>query len=319
MTKYLGIAGGDQFSLKGFLPGNVITKYQSDIVYAESFHTVLRNFCRAFFTRGVTFHISAFGWMMLCIAIGVFTIIFQKDYREKKKVLSVNICMLFLFNLYNLFLLWTYFTTMSVEEAIGVKCYDRYIGAYIIGWFGVCIYFLLFYHVGALKVQYLYFSVFFLCNILGFLNKNTYLKEIETRIIEAYECSNNIKESLFATEWDDSESMSDLWISYANEEDSPDALQMIQLEYYLFPDFDFISIYAIQKNYNREMKDIVAEFSFDYVVLYGVNNDFYNNYYWFFADGLSNAMEQYENGHYQAYKVIRDEITNEFHYFEPIL
>lgn len=87
----------------------------------------------------------------------------------------------------------------------------------------------------------------------------------------------------------------------------------------MFPDFDFIDINEIQENYHREMKDIVAEFSFDYVVLYGVNEEFYNSYYWFFADGLSNAMERYENGQYQAYKVIRDEMTNEFWYFEPIL
>ncbi len=38
--------------------------------------------------------------------------------------------------------------------------------------------------------------------------------------------------------------------------------------------------------------------SFNYVVLYGVNEDFYNAYYWFFADGLSNAREQYETGNF---------------------
>lgn len=113
--------------------------------------------------------------------------------------------------------------------------------------------------------------------------------------------------------------MPDLWISYAKKEEVFDDLQTIQLKYYLFPDFDYINIYGIQENYNREMKDIVAEFSFDYVVLYGVNEDFYDSYYWFFADGLSNAREQYENGNYQAYRVIRDEATNEFYYFEPIL
>ena len=66
------------------------------------------------------------------------------------------------------------------------------------------------------------------------------------------------------------------------------------------------------------MKDIIAEFSFDYIVLYGVDEEFYDTYYWFFADGLSNAREQYENGHYQAYKIIRDEIANEFRWFEPL-
>lgn len=40
--------------------------------------------------------------------------------------------------------------------------------------------------------------------------------------------------------------------------------------------------------------------------------------YWFFADGLSNAKEQDEKGHCRAYKVIRDEITNEFCWFEPV-
>lgn len=39
------------------------------------------------------------------------------------------------------------------------------------------------------------------------------------------------------------------------------------------------------------MRDIVNEFIFDYLVLYGVHEDFYDNYYWFFADGLSNAKE----------------------------
>lgn len=319
MMKYLHNTGGDQFRLKDFLPGNVITKYQSDIVYAESFHTVIRNFFDAFFTRGVALHISAFFWMILCIAIGIFTIIFQKDQREKKKVLSVNICILLFFCLYNLFLLWTYLTTMSVEEAIAVKCYDRYIGAYIIGWFGFCIYFLFFYNVGTLKVKYLYFSVFLLCNFFGFLNRNTYLKEIEPRVKKAYECSDNIKECIAEIEHDDSGNMPDLWISYANKEEFLDGFQIIQLEYYLFPDFDYINIYGIQENYNRQMKDIVAEFGFDYVVLYGVNEEFYDSYYWYFADGLSNAMEQYEDGRYQAYKIIRDEITNEFCWFEPIL
>ena len=317
--KYLGMAGGDQFRLKNFLPGNVVTKYQSDMVYAESFHTVIHNFFNAFFTRGVALHISAFGWMMLCMAIGVFTFIFQKNQHEKKKVLSVNICMLLLFCLYNLFLLWTYLTTMSVAEAVAVKCYDRYIGAYIIGWSGLCIYFLSFYYSSALKVKYIYFSVFFLYNISGFLNKNTYIKEIEPRVRETYECSENIKECILEIEYDNSGNTPDLWISYADREEYFDSLQTIQLKYYLFPDFDFISNYGIQENYNREMKDIVAEFSLDYVVLYGVNEDFYNNYYWFFADGLSNAIEQYENGHYQAYKIIRDEVTNEFCWFEPIL
>lgn len=66
------------------------------------------------------------------------------------------------------------------------------------------------------------------------------------------------------------------------------------------------------------MRDIVNEFSFDYLVLYGVHENFYDNYYWFFADGLSNAKEQDEKGHCQAYKVIRDEITNEFCWFEPV-
>lgn len=54
MMKYLGRVGGDQFSLKGFLPGNVVAKYQSDIVYAKSFHAMIRNFWDAFINRGVT-------------------------------------------------------------------------------------------------------------------------------------------------------------------------------------------------------------------------------------------------------------------------
>lgn len=319
VIKYVGRVGWDQFSLKGFLPGNVVAKYQSDVAYAESFQTVIQNFINAFFTRGVTLSISAFWWMVICIAIGVFILILQKDRREKKKVLGVNICLLLLFCLYNLFLLWTYLTTMSVDEAVTVKCYDRYIGAYIIGWFGVCLYFLFLYHVGDVKIQYLYFSVFFLCNIIGFLSRNTYLKEIEPRVREAYEYSEMIKECIPDTTYHDSGDMPDLWVSYANKEEIPDDLQLIQLRYYLFPDFDFININGVQENYNREMKDIVAEFHFDYVVLYGVNEDFYNSYYWFFSDGLSNAREQYENGHYQAYKVMRDEATDEFHYFEPIL
>lgn len=319
MMKYLGITGGDQFRLKSFLPGNVIMKYQTDTMYAELFHTVIHNFFAAFFTGEVVLHISAFGWMVLCIAIAVFTIIFLKDPCKKKQVLCVNICMLLSFCLYNLFLLWTYLTTMSEEEAIAVKCYDRYIGAYIIGWFVLGIYFLFSYGAGNLKVQYLYLCIFFLCNILAFLNKNTYLKEIAPEIRNVYELSNNIKECISTINYDDFEDMPDLWISYADNEKYLNYKQMLQLKYYLFPDFDFINIYGIQEDYQRQMEDIVAEYSFDYVVLYGVNEDFYNAYYWFFADGLSNAREQYENGNYQAYKVIRDESTNEFRWFEPIL
>lgn len=319
MMKYLNITGGDQFRLKDFLPGIVITKYQSDTAYAELFHIVIRNFFTAFFTREVVHHISAFCWMVLCIAIAVFTIIFQKDHRKKRKVLYVNLCMLLLFCLYNLFLLWTYLTTMSEGEAVGIVCYDRYIGSYIIGWFVLCIYFLFIYNVGALKIQYLYLGVFILCNIFGFLNRNTYLKEIGPEIKETFELSENIKECIPEITYDNSGEMPDLWISYANGEESLRSDQIIQLTYYLFPDFDLINIYGIQENYQRQMKDIITEFSFDYVVLYGVDEDFYDAYYWFFADGLSNARERYENGRYQAYKVIRDEITNEFCWFEPIL
>lgn len=319
MMKYLGVTGGDQFRLKSFLPSNVIAQYQSDTAYAELFHTVIHNFLLAFFTRGVVLHISAFCWMVLCIAIAVFTIIFLKDYHEKKKVLWVNICMLCLFCLYNLFLLWTYLTTMSEGEAIAVKCYDRYIGAYIIGWFVLCIYLMFFYNVGALKVQYLYFSIFFLCNIWGFLDKNTYIKEITFEIREVYELSNNIRNSISEINGDDFEGMPDLWISYADNEECLDGGKMLQLRYYLFPDFDLAGVYETQEDYQRQMKDIVAEFSFDYVVLFGVNEDFYNAYYWFFTDGLSNAREQYGNGRYQVYKVIRDESTDEFCWFEPVL
>lgn len=319
MMKYLNITGGDQFRLRSFFPSTVIERYQSDTAYAELCPVVIRNFFKAFFTGEVVFRISAFCWMLLCIAIAMVTIIFQKDHRERIKVLCVNICMLFMFFLYNLFLLWTYLTTMSEGEAVGIVCYDRYIGSYMIGWFVLCIYLMFSYNVGTLKVQYLYLGVFFLCNIIGFFGRNTYLKEIDSEIKESYELSDNIKECIHEIDYDDSGDMPDLWISYADEAEALVGNQVIQLQYYLFPYLDYINIYGIQGNYNREMKDIVTEFSFDYVVFYGVNEDFYNSYYWFFADGLSNAMEQYEKGHYQAYKVIRDENTNEFCWFEPIL
>ncbi len=318
MMKYLNRTGGDQFGLKNFLPGIVITKYQSDTAYVELFHTVIRNFFTAFFTKEVVFCISSFGWMVLCIAIAVFTVHFQKDHCGKKKILSVNICMLLMFFLYNLFLLWTYLTTMSEGEAIGIKCYDRYIGSYIIGWFGLCMYLVFIYNAGTVKVRYLYFCGFFLCNILGFLNKNTYYREIPFEIKDIYELSENIKKSIPEVSYDSIEDMPDLWISYADEEESLDDEQMMQLTYYLFPDFDLIDTYGIQGNYDREMKDILAEFSTDYVVLYGVDEEFYDAYYWFFADGLSDAREQYEKGHFQAYKIIRDEVTNEFCWFEPL-
>ena len=123
MMKYLNIGGGDQFRLKEFLPGNVIAKFQSDATYAKLLPTVIRNFFTVFLTRKVVC-ISAFFWMILCIAIAVFTIVLQKDCREKKKVLYVNICMLLFFCFYNLFLLWTYLTTMSPNEALGTKCYE---------------------------------------------------------------------------------------------------------------------------------------------------------------------------------------------------
>ena len=318
MMKYLNITGGDQFKLKSFLPGTVIAKYQSDTSYAELFHIVIRNFFTAFFTRGVVFHISAFCWMALCIAMAVFTVIFQKNQREKKKVLCVNICMLLLFCFYNLFLLWTYLTTMSEGEAVGIVCYDRYIGSYIIGWFVVCIYLLVIYNVGPMKVQYLYLGGFFLCNILGFLSRDTYLKEIDPEIKEIYELSDSVRACIPEMTYDDSGDMPDLWISYADKEESLNDDQITQLKYYLFPEFDLIDIYGIQEDYHREMKDIIAEFSFDYIVLYGVDEEFYDTYYWFFSDGLSDVREQYENGHYQAYKIIRDEITNEFRWFEPL-
>lgn len=223
-----------------------------------------------------------------------------------------------MFCFYNLFLLWTYLTTMSEGEAVGIVCFDRYIGTCIIGWFALCIYLLFFYSVGSWKVQYLYLGMFFLCNIWGFLHKNTYLKEIDAEIMDTCRVRDDVKECITGITCNDSEDMPDLWISYADQEEALSYEQVIQLQYYLFPDFDFINIYGIQENYQRQMKDIVHEFSFDYLVLYGVNEDFYDNYYWLFADGLSNAKEQHENGHCQAYKVIRDEITNEFCWFEPI-
>lgn len=226
--------------------------------------------------------------------------------------------MLSFFFLYSLFLLWTYLTTMSEGEAVGIVCYDRYVGSYIIGWFVLCIYLLFFYNVGTLKVQYLYFGVFFLCNIFAFFGRNTYLKEIDPEIKEIYELRDHILEGIHEISYDASGDMPDLWITYADKEESLVYDQIIQLQYYLFPYLDYINIYGIQGNYNREMIDIVAESSCDYIVFYGVNEDFYNSYYWFFADGLSNAAEQYNKGHYQAYKVIRDEITNEFRWFEPI-
>ena len=318
IMKYLHITGGDQFRLREFLPSTVISKYQSDSDYAELFYVIIQNFLKAFFTREVTPHISAFGWMALCSALAAITILLQKDCREKKKILYVNICMLLLFCFYNLFLLWTYLTTMSKGEAVNIVCYDRYIGTCIIGWFALCIYLLFFYSVGSWKVQYLYLCMFFLCNIWGLLQKNTYLKDINVDIMDTCKVRDDVKECITGITYDEIEDMPDLWISYADKEEALSYDQAIQLKYYLFPDFDFINVYGIQENYQRQMRDIINEFSFDYLVLYGVNEDFYDNYYWFFADGLSNAKEQDENGHCQAYKVIRDEITNEFCWFEPL-
>lgn len=319
MMKYLGISGGDQFRLKSFLPSNVIAKYQEDSAYVQFVHVVIHNFIKTFFTKGIAQHISSFFWMVLCVAIAVFTIILQKDSHDKKKTLSVNICMLLGFCGYNLFLLWTYLTTMTDGEAVSIKCYDRYVGTYLIGWFGVCIYLLLLHNIGGLKVSYLYLSMFFLCNLFGFLHKNTYLIEIYPEVIETYELSNEIKACIPEAVYDGSGDMPDLWLAYANEDEAPSSFQTTQLKYYLFPEFDFININVEQDDYQSQMKDIVTQFSFDFVVLYGVNEDFYNAYYWFFADGLSNAREQYESGKCQAYKVIRDEDTGEFRWFEPIL
>lgn len=319
MMKYLGITGGNQFRLKDFLPGMMIEKYQSDAAYAELFWTVISNFITAFFTRNVVLCISAFGWMAICIAIVGFILLFLKDRYEKRKVLYVNLGMLLMFCLYNLFLLWTYLTTMSEEEAIAIVCYDRYVGSYVIGWFVLELYLLFFYSGAVLKVQYLYFGGFILCNLFGFLDKSTYLKEIDPEFKKnGYELGEKIRECIPEITDHDFDSMPDLWISYAEQEQSLSSDQVAQLKYYLFPDFDLINIYGIQGNYNRQMQDIVAEFDFDYVVLYGVNDEFYDAYYWFFSDGLSNAAEQYENGQYQAYQVIRDQATNEFCWFEPI-
>ncbi|MCM1156627.1 MAG: hypothetical protein NC314_03210 [Roseburia sp.] len=318
MLQYRGIKG-DQFSLKAFLPGTLIAKYQADTAYAELWRNVIGNFFTAFFTREVVLHISAFGWMMICAALTVLTILLLEDRREKKNVLYVNVCMIVLFCLYNLFLLWTYLTTMSEGEALGIKCYDRYIGSYIIGWFVLCIYFLFYYNVKAKKGACLFVGIFFLCNIFGFLDRRTFLKEIDSEIEGDYELSLAIRGCIPEAVRGDSGEMPDLWITYADEEEALDYGQMVRLKYYLFPDLDLYNIYGTQEDYQRQMRDIIAEFSFDYVVLYGVNEDFYNAYYWFFADGLSNAREQYENGRYQAYKVIKDENTDEFCWFEPIL
>ncbi|MCM1121854.1 MAG: hypothetical protein NC416_04655 [Eubacterium sp.] len=316
---HLNLAGGDQFSLKSFLPGQVILKYQTDPAYAKLFHEVIRNFAVVFFSRGIALHISAFFWMLICIALAVISVVLLKDRREKRKVLYVNAGMLLLFCFYNLFLLWTYLTTMSKGEALGINCYDRYIGTYFIGWFGLSLYFLFFYQTGSLKVQSLYFSCFFLCCIFGFFNKNTFRKEINSEIWESYEMSGNIRACILKQGYDRPRELSNLWISCAERAEAPDDYRMIQLKYYLFPDFDVVNVYGVQKNYQREIRDIIAEFDFDYLVLYGVNDDFYDAYYWFFSDGLSNAKERYEDGQYQAYKVIRDEATNEFCWFEPIV
>ncbi len=318
MMKYLHMTGGDQFRLKEFLISTVISRYQSDPDYAELFYVVIKNFFRAFLTREVAIRISALGWMALCVALAILTVRFQKDDREKKKIAYVNICMLILFCCYNLFLLWTYLTTMSEGEAVSIVCYDRYIGTYIIGWFVLCIYLLFFYGIGSVKVQYLYLCMFFLSSICGFLHKNTFQKEISSEIEDTYKMGNDIRNCIAEMPCDDPGDMPDLWISYADKEEALSYEQVIQLQYYLFPDLDLINIYGIQENYQRQMKDIVAEFGFEYLVLYGVNEDFYENYYWFFADGLSNAREQYENGHFQVYKIIKDEITDEFCWFEPI-
>ena len=153
---------------------------------------------------------------------------------------------------------------------------------------------------------------------MGFLSRDTYLKEIDPEIKEIYELSDSVRACIPEMTYDDSGDMPDLWISYADKEESLNDDQITQLKYYLFPEFDLIDIYGIQEDYHREMKDIIAEFSFDYIVLYGVDEEFYDTYYWFFSDGLSDVREQYENGHYQAYKIIRDEITNEFRWFEPL-
>lgn len=320
MMKYLGLTGGDQFRLRSFLPGMVIDKYRSDAAYTELFWNVIRNFNTAFFTGNVVLGISAFWWMVLCIAVAVMTILLLQDRHEKRKVLYVNIGMLLLFCLYNIFLLWTYLTTMSEGEAIAIVCYDRYIGSYVIGWFVLGVYLLFYYNVGNLKVQYLYLGAFVLCNLIGVFNKDIYLKQIDPEFRrDGYELGEKVRECIPGISYFGSDSMPNLWISYAEQEESLTADEVIRLKYYLFPDFDLINIYGIQENYNRQMKDIIAEFDFDYVVLHGVNQEFYDSYYWFFSDGLSNAAEQYENGRYQAYKVIRDEVTNEFCWFEPIL
>ena len=114
------------------------------------------------------------------------------------------------------------------------------------------------------------------------------------------------------------ETASNLWISFANEDEALNGEEITQLHYYLFPNFDYINVNSIQNNYPQEMKDIVEYFDFDYIVLYGVNDVFYDSYYWFFSDGLSSAQEAYSNKKIQVYKVIRSDETNEFWYFEPI-
>lgn len=319
MMKFLNVAGGDQFSLSGFRPDHMIARYRADTSYAELVPAVVRNFFTAFFARCDIVFMSAAGWMALCMIIAVLTMAVQKDGRLKKKQLYITVCMVFCFFLYNLFLLWTYLTTMSEEEALGVKCYDRYIGSYIIGWFVLEIYILFYKSIGTVKIRRLYLSFFFLGCVIGFLNKHTFLSDIPSDVQEAYGISEKIQGCVPEISRDLSGEMPDLWLSYASEEAIPENDQIIQLKYYLFPDFDYIDINRVQSDYGRGIGDIIEEFSLDYVVLYGVNENFYNAYYWFFSDGLSNATARYEDQCYQAYKVIRDETTNEFRWLEPVL
>lgn len=318
IINHLGLSGDDQFAIKNFGIGTVISNHVDIGEQTSSFTQIVINFIKVFFTRPISLHIPAFVWGLICISISIFAYWKSTSQTSKNKIKYSAIYMVIMFFLYNMFLLWTYLTTMSEGEALGVVCYSRYMGAFIIAWFLFNIYYLFESDLRIFTVYRIIYGITGLSCAFAIMSSETLIRTPDESTINTYNLSTDILGCIPQTEKVSMQTAPNLWISFATEEEALSEEEITQLHYYLFPNFNYVNVNSIQKNYHQEMKDIVEYFDFDYIVLYGVNDEFYNSYYWFFSDGLSSVQEAYNNKQIQVYKAIRSEETNEFWYFEPI-
>ena len=318
ITNYLGLSGDDQFAIKNFGIGTILSNLLDTGEQTASVLQIVKNFIRVFFTRSISLHIPAFVWGLICLSISFFIYWKTTSKTTKNEIKYFAIYMTIMFFLYNLFLLWTYLTTMSSGEALGIVCYSRYIGSFIIAWFLANIYYLFECNLCTFTINKIIYGITGLSCLFAIMSSETLIRMPDETTISTYNLSTDIFSRIPLSEKISMQTAPNLWLSFATEDEALSGEEITQLHYYLFPNFNFVNVNTIQNNYHQEMKDIVAQFDFDYIVLYGVNDEFYQSYYWFFSDGLSSAKEAYNNKQLQVYKVIRSEETNEFWYFEPI-